>query len=52
MITSISAEKTENEVSIWHLKKPYMQQYILKGESGQGIQDFEWIQPGKKMICA
>ena len=40
MITSISTEKTENRVSVWHLKKPYLQQYILKGSAGLGYSDF------------
>jgi hypothetical protein len=40
MISSISKDKTENRVSIWHLKKRYLQQYILKGMAGEEVEDF------------
>ena len=52
MITSISTDKTENRVSLWHLKKPYLQQYILKGDPALGFSDFQWIDPGKSLLGA
>jgi hypothetical protein len=52
MVTSISTEKSENRVSIWHSKKPFLQQYILKGLAGEGYADFQWIKPGEILLCA
>jgi hypothetical protein len=52
MVTSISTEKSENRVSIWHSKKPFLQQYILKGLAGEGYSDFQWIKPGEILLCA
>lgn len=46
MTTSISTEKSENKVSLWHLKKPYLQQYVFKGNPGSDFSDFQWIEPG------
>ena len=56
MITSISTN--ENRVSIWHLKKPYLQQYIFKGQQlaqqiyTNGFSDLQWIAPGKQLLCS
>lgn len=52
MITSISTDKKENTVSIWHLKKPYLQQYILKGQPGLGYSDFQWVDGRNSILCA
>ena len=48
LIASIGV--SDRYLSIWHPAKPNLQQYIIKGPSNSIFQDFEWLEPGKKLI--
>jgi len=53
MMTSISTDKCERRVSVWHLQKPYLQQHILKGVPEQeDFTDFQWLKPAEHLLCA